>query len=104
MQRLTNPGLRVLGVLPTLFDSRTNHARDVLADVSSRYGLDILTPAIAKSVRFAEAPSAGRWVLKTASRTPGATAYRERARRLLASGGPPPAAVPEPAVASGSGA
>jgi len=82
VQRLTNRGLRVLGVLPTLFDSRTTHAREVLADVSSRYGLEVLEPPIAKSVRFAEAPAAGRSILRTAGRTPGAQAYRALARRL----------------------
>ncbi len=83
VQRLTNRGLTVLGVLPTLYDGRTNHAREVLADVSTRYGLAVLEPSIAKSVRFAEAPAAGRSVLATASRTPGAQAYRELARRLV---------------------
>jgi chromosome partitioning protein len=82
VQRLTNRGLKVLGVLPTLFDGRTNHAREVLADVSQRYGLPVLEPAIAKSVRFAEAPAVGRSVLVTARRTPGAQAYRELARRM----------------------
>lgn len=84
VQRLTNRGLTVLGVLPTLYDGRTTHAREVLADISSRYGLPIVEPAIAKSVRFAEAPACGRSVLKTAGRTPGALAYRELARRLAA--------------------
>jgi len=83
VQRLTNRSLKVLGVLPTLFDSRTNHARQVLADVSERYGLAVLEPPIAKSVRFAEAPAAGHSIMRTASRTPGAQAYRELARRLV---------------------
>src|SRR3954465_11878148 len=39
VQRLTNRDLSVLGVLPTLYDGRTTHAREVLADVSSRYSL-----------------------------------------------------------------
>ena len=82
VQRLTNRDLKVLGVLPTLFDSRTSHAREVLADVTARYGLAVLDPPIAKSVRFAEAPAAGRSILRTAGRTPGAQAYRELARRL----------------------
>ena len=68
VQRILNPGLRVLGVLPTMFDGRTNHARAVLADVSARYGLTVLEPPIPKSVRFAEAPAAGRSVLTTARR------------------------------------
>ena len=83
VQRLTNRGLQVLGVLPTLFDSRTSHAREVLADVTSRYNLPVLEPPIAKSVRFAEAPARGRSILRTAGRTPGAQAYRELARSLI---------------------
>ena len=84
VQRILNPSLRVLGVLPTMFDGRTNHARAVLADVSDRYGLAVLEPAIPKSVRFAEAPAAGRSVLSTAGRTRGADAYRELALGLMA--------------------
>jgi chromosome partitioning protein len=83
VQRILNPGLRVLGVLPTMFDGRTNHARAVLADVSGRYGLTVLEPAIPKSVRFAEAPAAGRSVLATARRTRGAEAYRALAEALF---------------------
>ena len=82
VQRITNPRVRVLGVLPTLFDGRTNHSREVLADITERYGLPLLEPSIPKSVRFAEAPSAGRSVLASRRRTPGAEAYRELARRL----------------------
>jgi chromosome partitioning protein len=88
VQRLTNRDLRVLGVLPTLYDGRTTHAREVLADVSTRYGLTVLEPPIAKSIRFAEAPSMGWSILSTARSTPGAQAYRQLARRL--------AGVPEP--------
>lgn len=84
VQRILNPRLRVLGVLPTMFDGRTNHARAVLADVAGRYGLEVLEPPIPKSVRFAEAPAAGRSVLATARRTRGAEAYRSVAAGLLA--------------------
>jgi chromosome partitioning protein len=82
VQRLTNRSLRVLGVLPTLYDGRTTHAREVLADVSSRYSLDVLEPPIAKSVRFAEAPAVGQSILTTSRQTPGAQAYRKLACRL----------------------
>jgi chromosome partitioning protein len=83
VQRILNPGLKVLGVLPTMFDGRTNHARAVLADVSGRYGLPVLEPPIPKSVRFAEAPAAGRSVLATARRARGSEAYRELAVGLF---------------------
>jgi chromosome partitioning protein len=91
VQRVTNPGLTVLGVLPTMYDGRTNHAREVLADISGRYGLSVLEPAIPRSVRFAEAPAAGRTVLTAARRSRGAEAYRELAAALLAARTPAPA-------------
>ncbi len=89
VQRLTNRGLRIRGVLPTLFDGRTIHARSVVADVASRYGLPMLDPPIPKSVRFAEAPAAGHSILVTASKGTGAEAYRVHAKALLSK---PPAA------------
>jgi len=85
LRKRTNPELEVLGILPTLFDGRTTHARAVLADVALRYSVPVLEPPVPKSVRFAEAPAAGRTILRTAPTSPGAEAYREHARRLLAS-------------------
>jgi chromosome partitioning protein len=84
VQRLTNPSLTVLGVLPTLFDGRTTHSRAVLADVQTRYGVRVLEPPIARSVRFAEAPAIGQSILATSASSKGAEAYRELARRLTA--------------------
>lgn len=83
VQRRTNRNLRVLGVLPTLYDGRTKHARAVLDDVAARYSVSVLEPPIPRSIRFAEAPAAGRSVLSTAGRSTGAQAYRELALRLL---------------------
>ena len=83
VRRITNRELVVLGVLPTLYDARTNHSRAVLADINERYGLDILGPAIPRSIRFAEAPAAGRSVLSMSNRFRGAAAYRALARGLL---------------------
>jgi chromosome partitioning protein len=84
VQRILNPKLKVLGVLPTMYDGRTNHARAVLADVADRYGLNVIEPPIPRSVRFAEAPAAGRSVLATAGRARGAEAYRAVADELFA--------------------
>src|SRR5699024_4603234 len=63
VQSITNPSLRLLGVLPTLFDARTTHSRDVLADVSDRYGMPVLAPPIPRTIRFAEASASGSTVL-----------------------------------------
>jgi chromosome partitioning protein len=89
VRRLANRSLRVLGVLPTLYDARTAHARAVLADVAERFGVPVLEPPIPRSIRFAEAPATGRSVLATAGTSRGAMAYRELALRLLKGEGDP---------------
>jgi chromosome partitioning protein len=83
VRRYTNRDLQVWGVLPTLFDGRTNHARAVLDNISEAYGLEVVEPPIPKSIRFAEAPAAGRSILRTARGNKGARAYREVAANLL---------------------
>ncbi|MCW2810717.1 MAG: putative Soj/ParA-related protein [Friedmanniella sp.] len=85
VKRATNRRLQVLGVLPTLFDARTSHARTVLERIGADYGVPVLSPPIPKSVRFAEAPALGRSILATARTSRGADAYREVAESLLPS-------------------
>jgi chromosome partitioning protein len=82
VQRLTNRDLQVAGFIATMFDGRTRHSRDVLADVGDRYGLRLLGVPVRKSVRFAEAPHAGRSILASRSGPRGADAYRVIAAEL----------------------
>jgi chromosome partitioning protein len=84
VQNATNPGLAILGILPTLYDGRSNHAREVLADVGERYGVPVLSPPIPKTIRFAEAPALGRSILATSRSSKGARAYRDVAAALAA--------------------
>ena len=81
-RRFTNRKLEVWGVLPTLYDGRTNHARAVLENISQSYDLEVIEPPIPKSIRFAEAPAAGRSILGTTRNHRGADAYREVAASL----------------------
>ncbi len=81
VRRLVNPALRIAGILPTMFDGRTTHARAILADLPGRYGVPVLPP-ISRSIRFAEAPAAGRSILATAGRSRGAAEYRAVAALL----------------------
>lgn len=83
VRRWANPGLRVAGVLPTLFDGRTSHAQAILADLGPRYGVPVFQP-IPRSIRFAEAPAVGRTILATSPQSAGARAYRALAQSLLA--------------------
>lgn len=82
VQRLTNRGLEVAGVIATMVDPRTRHHREVLADVQGRYGLPIVGVPVRRSVRFAEAPLHGRSILAHAPSVPGAAAYRVVAAEL----------------------
>ncbi|MFL6156810.1 MAG: ParA family protein [Marmoricola sp.] len=83
VRRFTNRELEVWGVLPTLYDGRTTHARAVLETIADTYDLAVIEPPIPKSIRFAEAPAAGRSILSTAGTNKGAEAYRQVAANLL---------------------
>lgn len=78
-----NDALVIRGVLATMYDGRTAHARAVLAAIEDAYELDVLDPPIPKTIRFAEAPAIGRSILATARRHKGAEAYRTIARTLV---------------------
>ena len=82
VRQFANEKLRVLGVIPTMFDARTTHSRQVLCEVGDRYGLPVFEPAVPKSVRFAEAPGLGVSVLQHAPSSPGAVAYRTLSARV----------------------
>jgi chromosome partitioning protein len=83
VRRFTNRDLEVWGVLPTLYDGRTTHARTVLETISETYDLDVIEPPIPKTIKFAEAPAAGRSILATSRSSKGARAYREVAETLM---------------------
>jgi chromosome partitioning protein len=82
VQQITNSDLKLLGALPTLYDARTTHSRDVLLDVADRYELPVLVPPIPRTVRFAEASASGSSVL-AGRKNKGALAYRDLASELL---------------------
>jgi chromosome partitioning protein len=83
VRRFTNRRLEVWGVLPTLYDGRTNHSRTVLETISDTYDLEVVEPPIPKTIKFAEAPAAGRSILATHRTSKGAKAYREVAANLV---------------------
>jgi chromosome partitioning protein len=82
VQQITNPRLKLLGALPTLYDARTTHSRDVLFDVADRYDLPVLSPPIPRTVRFAEASASGSSVM-AGRKNKGSSAYRDLAKSLL---------------------
>lgn len=95
VRRLTNRGLQIRGILPTMFDPRTSHARTVLTEVGEEHQLPVLEPPVPKTIRFAEAPQQGRSILRAANTHAGAKAYRAIARQIA--GLPPLPQETEPA-------
>ncbi len=86
VREFTNPSLRVVGVVATMFDSRTKEGRRVLQDVANQSGLRVLEPPVPRSVRFAEAPASGRSIFEYAPRHAGAEAYRQLVQVLRGDG------------------
>ena len=82
IRHFTNPNLEVAGVVPTMYDGRLRHAKEVLGDVGSRYGVKVFEPPVRKSVRFAEASQAGKSIISFAPSHPGAEAYRSIAAQI----------------------
>jgi chromosome partitioning protein len=80
-----NPRLEIVGVLATMYDSRTVHGREVLGRVEEAFGDQVFRTVVGKTIRFAEAPVAGESILTYAGDSPGAAAYRELAKEVLAS-------------------
>ncbi|MCY7400848.1 MAG: ParA family protein [Nocardioides sp.] len=98
VRRFTNRDLEVWGVLPTLYDGRTTHSRTVLETISETYDLEVVEPPIPKTIKFAEAPAAGRSILSTSRSSKGAKAYREVAENLIKRAARPKAAKKKPSV------
>jgi chromosome partitioning protein len=77
------PGLKVRGVVLTMFDSRTHLSSDVVAEVQKHFKDQVFTTIVPRSVRLAEAPSYGLPVLAYAPESSAAKAYDALAREVL---------------------
>ena len=73
-----NPSLEISGILFTMTSSRTLHSREVMEVTRRAFGdrIRIFDAIIPSSVRFKEAPAAGKSILTYAPRSDGANAYR----------------------------
>lgn len=76
-------GLKVRGVVLTMYDARTNLARDVVAEVRKHFPNEVMQAVIPRNIRLAEAPSYGLPILAYEPESPGAKAYEDLARELL---------------------
>ena len=78
-----NPEVKIEGILPTMFDSRTLHAREAVEILEENFGELVYKTRIRKTVRYAEAPVKGSSVLKYDPSGTAAQAYRDLAKEVL---------------------
>ena len=81
-----NQDLEVSTILITMYDSRTNLAAGVAAEVRDHFPSQVLKTSIPRSVRVSEAPSYGQSVMTYDPGSPGALSYLEAARELARRG------------------
>ncbi|MGF0116726.1 ParA family protein [Promicromonospora sp. Marseille-Q5078] len=81
-----NPALEIDGILPTMYDSRTLHSREVVARVHEAFGDTLLHTVIGRTVKFPDASVAAEPITNYAPTHAGAAAYRQLARELVARG------------------
>ena len=78
-----NPNVAIMGILPTMFDRRTLHAREAVEILEENFGDLVFKTRIKKTIRYAEAPVKGTSVLKYDPSGNAAKAYRDLAKEVL---------------------
>lgn len=78
-----NPRLSLTGILVTLYDGRTLHARDVMSRLMEAFGDTVFETVITRTVRFPETSVAGEPIITWASSSPGAQQYRQLAAEVI---------------------
>jgi chromosome partitioning protein len=84
IQENLNPDVKIEGILPTMLDSRTVHAKEAVEILEENFGDLVFRSRIKKAIKFAEAPVKGSSVLKYDSSSSAANYYRELAKEVLA--------------------
>ena len=78
-----NPDLALEGILLTMFDDRTNLARQVVQEVQEYFQGRVFASIVPRNVRLGEAPSFGKPIILYDIRSKGAEAYLSLAREVM---------------------
>lgn len=81
-----NPNVDIAGILPTMVDMRTVHAKEAIEILEENFGGKVFATRVRKTIKFAEAPVQGTSVLKYDTEGNAAAAYRELAKEVLKDG------------------
>jgi chromosome partitioning protein len=88
VQQNINAGLRLSGIVMTMFDARTKLSEQVVQEVQKYFGDLVYGVIIPRTVRLSEAPGFGQPITVYDAKSKGAEAYRELAREVAMR--PPP--------------
>jgi chromosome partitioning protein len=83
VRRIANPQLKIIGVLITLFDKRTNLARDVVERIKRVFGNKLFKTYISKSVKLEESPAYKESIFTYAPDSIGAEQYKKVAEEIM---------------------
>jgi chromosome partitioning protein len=83
VQDVVNPGLRIEGVLRTMYDGRSNLASEVARQLAAHFGDQLFDTVIPRNIRLAEAPSHGQSIVRYDKSSRGGVAYLALAEELL---------------------
>lgn len=92
VQENLNPGLRIEGVLLTMFDTRLNLSQQVAEEARKFFADRVYQTVIPRNVRLSEAPSFGKPIIHYDAQSTGAESYRALTREVMQ----PRAAIQEP--------
>ena len=77
-----NPGLDIIGVLITLYDSRNSLSEQVKKELENYFGAKLFDTVVPRNVRLAEAPSFGKTIIEHDKWSKGARAYKALAKEV----------------------
>jgi chromosome partitioning protein len=86
VQQRLNPSLKMLGVLLTMLDGRTNLSREVVSEVRTHLGDVVFSTVVPRNVRLSEAPSHGMPICRYDAGCVGCDAYFEVAKEVATRG------------------
>ena len=78
-----NPDLKILGILLTMFDGRTNLSKQVENEVRKFFPNEVFNTVVPRTVRLSEAPSFGKPIFLYDASSSGTTAYTKLAEEFI---------------------
>ena len=83
VKRRMNPGLEIVGVIATFFNSRRNLDQQIVDQIETFFPGKLFETKISQNTALAEAPSQGKNIFEYDSRSKGAQQYRTLAEELI---------------------